>query len=146
MRRVRMHSDARERVLKADRGIYQAAGGSSLSTIVIHIPPAFLVGVFGAFFAALSLSMATSLVISFFVAWLVIPLVAARWLRKHDVDPEDAGQIARKAFAIYEAMLRPVLKFPAGAGGWSFRFCFMDIMNINGLGPDLCRPLMKADL
>jgi multidrug efflux pump subunit AcrB len=38
--------------------------GSSLSTIVIHIPPAFLVGVFGAFFAALSLSMATSLALS----------------------------------------------------------------------------------
>ena len=90
-----MHSDARERVMGATEEFTKPLAGSSLSTIVIHIPPAFLVGVFGAFFGALSLSMASSLVISFFVAWLAIPLVAARWLRKHDVDPEDAGLIAR---------------------------------------------------
>ncbi len=67
--------------------------GSSLSTIVIHIPPAFLVGVFGAFFAALSLSMATSLIISFFVAWLVIPVLAGRLLRgtRH----REPGRVAR---------------------------------------------------
>ena len=61
--------------------------GSSLSTIVIHIPPAFMVGVAGAFFAALSLSMASSLVISFLVAWLAIPVLAAALARGR----KDAG-------------------------------------------------------
>ena len=71
----------RDQVQAASDEFTRPLAGSSLSTIVIHIPPAFLVGVFGAFFAALSLSMATSLVISFLVAWLVIPVLAARFLK-----------------------------------------------------------------
>jgi len=105
-------ADARQRVLAATTEFTRPLAGSSLSTIVIHIPPAFLVGVFGAFFAALSLSMASSLIISFFVAWLAIPIIAARWLRRHDLDPESQGAIARGAFAVYEAVMRPVLNFP----------------------------------
>ncbi len=70
--------------------------GSSLSTIVIHIPPAFLVGVFGAFFAALSLSMATSLIISFFVAWLAIPVLAGRAAQGHAPPRAGAGRPGRR--------------------------------------------------
>ena len=73
--------DPRTRVLDATNEFTKPLMGSSLSTIVIHIPPVFLVGVFGAFFASLSLSMATSLIVSFFIAWLVIPLLASRMVR-----------------------------------------------------------------
>ena len=71
---------AKGTVLDAADEFTRPLAGSSLSTIVIHIPPAFMVGVIGAFFASLSLSMASSLVISFFVAWLVIPILASRVL------------------------------------------------------------------
>ena len=50
--------------------------GSSASTIVIFLPLAFLTGVTGAFFKALSLTMASALVISYLVAWLAVPLLA----------------------------------------------------------------------
>lgn len=56
--------------------------GSSLSTIVIFAPLAFLSGVTGAFFKALSLTMAAALVISFLVAWLAVPLMAGWLLRR----------------------------------------------------------------
>ena len=84
--------------------------GSSLSTIVIHIPPAFLVGVSGAFFAALSLSMATSLIVSFAVAWLVIPLLASRLLKgaRH----REAGPFAKAVDRGYAGLLRGVLRVP----------------------------------
>ncbi|MFO0829590.1 MAG: efflux RND transporter permease subunit [Phycisphaerales bacterium] len=52
--------------------------GASAATIIIHIPPAFLSGVIGEFFKALSLTMAISLVVSFMVAWLVVPVLAER--------------------------------------------------------------------
>ena len=84
--------------------------GSSLSTIVIHIPPAFLVGVFGAFFAALSLSMAASLVISFAVAWIVVPVLAARVLR--GAKPRGPGRIARTIAGAYEQLMSRVLRWP----------------------------------
>ena len=84
--------------------------GSSLSTIVIHIPPAFLVGVFGAFFAALSLSMATSLIISFGVAWLVIPVLAGQLLKgtRH----REPGRVARATDRGYAKLMRPMLRWP----------------------------------
>ncbi len=84
--------------------------GSSLSTIIIHIPPAFLAGVFGAFFAALSLSMATSLVVSFLVAWLVIPVAASGLLggAKH----KEPGALARKTDRSYSMLMRWILRRP----------------------------------
>ena len=72
--------EAPARVLDAANEFTRPLAGSSLSTIIIHIPPAFMIGVAGAFFASLSLAMASSLVISFFVAWLAIPIIASRWL------------------------------------------------------------------
>ncbi|MDB5327606.1 MAG: hypothetical protein JWM57_3175, partial [Phycisphaerales bacterium] len=85
--------------------------GSSLSTIIIHLPPAFLVGVFGAFFAALSLSMAASLIVSFFVAWLVIPILAARLLRGVKAQPE-SGRIAWATGRLYDGVLGVALRVP----------------------------------
>jgi CzcA family heavy metal efflux pump len=103
---------ARNRVLDATDEFTKPLSGSSLSTIIIHIPPAFLVGVFGAFFAALSLSMAVSLVVSFLVAWLVIPVLAARWLRAKDVHQEDPGMIARATYTSYRWVMSRMLPNP----------------------------------
>ena len=44
-----MHADAKQRILGATEEFTKPLSGSSLSTIVIQIPPVFLVGVFGAF-------------------------------------------------------------------------------------------------
>lgn len=54
--------------------IFSALVNSSLSTIVILLPFVMLTGVVGAFFKPLALTMALSLVISFFVALLVVPV------------------------------------------------------------------------
>ncbi len=70
--------------------------GSSLSTIVIFAPLAFLSGVTGAFFSALSLTMASGLVISFFIAWLIVPVLASRLLSEKDAGIDRDGFIARR--------------------------------------------------
>ncbi len=111
IRRIHRHeSEISDRVVSATSEFTKPLAGSSLSTIVIHIPPAFLVGVFGAFFAALSLSMAASLIISFFVAWLVIPVLAARLLkgRKH----REPGRFANAVDRSYAALMRLILPVP----------------------------------
>ncbi|HTL27826.1 MAG TPA: efflux RND transporter permease subunit, partial [Tepidisphaeraceae bacterium] len=83
VRRLHARKDASvtENVRSAADEFSKPLAGSSLSTIIIHIPPAFLIGVTGAFFAALSLSMASSLIISFLIAWLLLPVLAAKFLR-----------------------------------------------------------------
>jgi CzcA family heavy metal efflux pump len=69
-------------------GVAQAAAAeflrpltaSSAATIVIFIPLAFLTGVTGAFFKALSITMAAALALSYLVAWWLVPVLAERAL------------------------------------------------------------------
>ncbi|HEX13732.1 MAG TPA: efflux RND transporter permease subunit [Desulfurella acetivorans] len=56
--------------------------GSSLSTTVIFIPFAFLSGVTGAFFKTLSITMAMSLIISFLVTVILVPIIARKLLNR----------------------------------------------------------------
>ncbi|MHB1951666.1 MAG: efflux RND transporter permease subunit, partial [Acidiferrobacteraceae bacterium] len=68
MRRLRERDSAfphHERVMMAAHQFARPLAGSSASTVIIFTPLAFLSGVTGAFFKALSVTMAGSLVISF---------------------------------------------------------------------------------
>ena len=72
-------------VLVAAREFFSPLLGSSLATIIIFLPLAFLSGVTGAFFKFLALTMASALVISFGITVFAVPLLArgiinfARW-------------------------------------------------------------------
>lgn len=63
--------------------------GSTLSTVVIFVPFAFLSGVVGAFFRPLALTMAVALVASFFLAAVLVPIAEERFHRR--------GPASRKA-------------------------------------------------
>lgn len=62
-------------VNKAIHYLFSAMVASSLSTIVIFIPFMLMSGVAGAYFKVLALSMIITLVCSFFVTWLGLPVV-----------------------------------------------------------------------
>lgn len=76
-------------VLTAAREFLQPLFGSSLATLIVFVPLAFLSGITGAFFKFLSVTMASALVISYVLTSLAVPLLArgvidfARW---HDPD------------------------------------------------------------
>jgi CzcA family heavy metal efflux pump len=118
IRRVRSRSAARDDLPASERVIHAAdqfarpLTGSSASTIVIHIPPAFLVGVAGAFFAALSLTMAAALCISFAIAWLVIPALATRLLKEKDTHQREGGPVTDAINRGYSALMRRLLPLP----------------------------------
>jgi CzcA family heavy metal efflux pump len=84
-----------ERVNSAAAEFTTPLAGSSASTIVIFLPLAFLSGITGAFFKALSLTMAVGLGVSFLVAWLAVPLLAIHLLRQKDAEQEEAGALTR---------------------------------------------------
>ena len=100
------------RVRGAVQEFTRPLSGSSASTIIIFAPLAFLSGVTGAFFKALSLTMAASLTISFLVAWLAVPILADHLLSKKDAEVEENGPITRLFHRSYEWLMRPILKFP----------------------------------
>src|SRR5207237_4005825 len=81
VRRVRGSAEGDSPVLRAASEFTNPLASSSAATIIIFTPLAFLSGVTGAFFKALSLTMAAGLIISFFVAWLAVPILCASLLR-----------------------------------------------------------------
>jgi len=87
--------------------------GSSAATIIIFAPLAFLTGVTGAFFKALSLTMASSLVISFLLAWLAVPLLAEHLLRPSDAQKKDGGRLFRSIQQGYRRIMPRILRRPA---------------------------------
>ncbi|MEN6632910.1 MAG: efflux RND transporter permease subunit, partial [Candidatus Polarisedimenticolia bacterium] len=113
MRRLRRGEGAYEgRVLRAAAEFTRPLAGSSASTIVIFVPLAFLSGVAGAFFKALALTMASGLVVSFFVSWIAVPLLAVRFLRQKDTADLDEGPTTRRFHGAYERIMARVLRRP----------------------------------
>ncbi len=102
-------------VMRAAMEYFQPLAGSSASTVVIFIPLAFLSGITGAFFKALALTMAASLVISFFVSWLAVPLLADRLLSARDIERErsrEHGRVLGAFQRVYARLLRALLRRP----------------------------------
>jgi CzcA family heavy metal efflux pump len=85
--------------------------GSSAATIVIFAPLAFLTGVTGAFFKALSITMAVALTLSFLIAWWLVPvLVQSLAGRSHAKALNPQGPIlSRYRRGLEGAVARPVL-------------------------------------
>ena len=71
------------RIGEAAAEFLRPLAGSSAATVVIFVPLAFLTGVTGAFFRALSITMAVSLAISFLVAWWLAPALIEAAVREH---------------------------------------------------------------
>jgi len=100
-------------VLRAAREMARPLTASSAATIIIFAPLAYLTGVTGAFFKALSLTMASILLLSYVVAYLAVPLLANAVLRERDARMEDAGPRTLRWLAGYERLLRALLRRPA---------------------------------
>ncbi len=103
-----LHERLKRAVLEFSRPLV----GSSASTIIIFLPLAFLSGVTGAFFKALSFTMASALVISFFVAWLAVPLLAEHLLRDRDAEQPEGGAFKHAVDRTYRSVLDRTLSRP----------------------------------
>ena len=104
--------DHHGRVLDAAREFLRPLTGSSASTVIIFIPLAFLDGVTGAFFKALSLTMAAGLVISFMVTWLAVPILADHLLNDRDAKQKEGGRLTEWMHAKYDWIMRRILAWP----------------------------------
>ncbi len=82
-------------VQESIKGLFPAMIGSSLATIVIHFPFRLMSGLAGSFFKELSDTMQITMITSFLVTWLLLPvfhlIVGYRAsLKPHHHDPESA--------------------------------------------------------
>lgn len=101
-----------ERIHLASHEFTKPLVGSSASTIIIFAPLAFLTGVSGSFFKALSITMASALCISFIVAWLAVPLLASHTLSQKDTEQDENGPVTRWFHQHYQRLLQALLPKP----------------------------------
>ncbi|MEO6146977.1 MAG: efflux RND transporter permease subunit [Sulfuriferula sp.] len=100
------------RVMSAAMEFMRPLAGSSASTIIIFLPLAFLTGVTGAFFKALSLTMASALIISFLVTSLAVPLLADHFLTEKDANQKEGGRMTEWMHRRYSTLMQRVLARP----------------------------------
>jgi CzcA family heavy metal efflux pump len=110
LQEAKVHTDGQ--VMQAAHEFTPPLAGSSASTLVIFLPLAFLSGVTGAFFKALSITMAAGLLISFFITWLAVPLLADRLLSEKDAGHEKTGRFGTWLNDGYATLLRQLLRRP----------------------------------
>jgi len=114
MRRLRAgEGDYEGRVMAAAREFTQPLAGSSFATIIIFLPLAFLSGVTGAFFKALSLTMAVALIISFLITLLAVPILADHILGRKEARKKEEGALTERTHRLYAWVMQRVLKRPA---------------------------------
>ncbi|WP_027485583.1 efflux RND transporter permease subunit [Rhodanobacter sp. OR87] len=115
MRRLRPdegEGEVHERIAAAAWEFTRPLTGSSAATVVIFLPLAFLSGVTGAFFKALSLTMASALVISYLLTWIAVPLLAERFLDERHRAEHPPGRFTRRMMQGYQDILQRWLRRP----------------------------------
>jgi len=119
------------------KGLMPAIMGSTASTIVIHIPLAFLGGVTGAFFASLSITMVFAMLISFLFSITLAPLLAMMFVRESDIEYELKRHNQPSQFAAwYERTLRQLLKYRIAIIPVAFIIIMMTYILYNHIGND----------
>lgn len=101
-----------QRIISVALEFFRPLVGSSAATTIIFIPLAFLSGVTGTFFKALSFTMASALVLSFLMTWLVVPLLADYWLNAEDAHQEEGGKWTEKIHQGYIQCMQSLLNRP----------------------------------
>lgn len=95
---------------RASREISGAVIGSTLTSILVFVPLAFVRGVIGQFFQSLSLALAIALLVSMVVSLTIIPVLAARFLAGYQMPP--SGRVYNRLADAYERLLTLALCFP----------------------------------
>ncbi|RYE05193.1 MAG: efflux RND transporter permease subunit, partial [Rickettsiaceae bacterium] len=118
------HSNVRV-VQVAIRSLFPAMVASSLSTIVIHFPFRLMSGLAGSFFKELSDTMQITMVCSFLVTWLLLPVLhlligyrAGKNAHAHNAAQEQADKLSWLTGLFARPLLALVLLVGLGVGAW----------------------------
>jgi multidrug efflux pump subunit AcrB len=94
----------------ASKEITGAVVGSTLTTVLVFLPLAFMVGVYGQFFASLSWALSIAVLVSMVISLSLIPVFAAKFLAGRPMPPP--GPIYRALAWLYELVLGLALRLP----------------------------------
>ena len=87
-RRIEGGASSEDAAREGTRELAAAVIGTTVTTVIVFLPLAFLSGVVGKFFSALATTLSAAVVISLLVALLVVPIAAARIIRARPSRPD----------------------------------------------------------
>ena len=116
---------------RASSEITGAVVGSTLTTVLVFLPLAFVVGVYGQFFAALSWSLSIAVLVSMVISLTLVPVVAAKFLAGRPMPAP--GRIYRFFERIYERGLNVALRFPWAALALSLLAVLVGVFLVIGI-------------
>ena len=110
-------------VQKAIHYLLPAMVGSSLSTIVIFIPFELMSGVAGEYFKVMTNTMIITLVCSFFVTWICLPVIYLLLTRQRNIKakPEQSHEVKKQkwvSFFIYRPYISFIILALLGVSIW----------------------------
>ena len=123
-------------------GLFPAMVASSLATIVIHFPFRLMSGLAGSFFRELSDTMQLTLIASFLVAWLLLPVLHLAIGYKEKLHPRnsDVGEFAERSVRRVHG-LTWLYRKPAIAAGFTLLLAgagwYASTRLVSGFLPDL---------
>ncbi|SFJ68554.1 AcrB/AcrD/AcrF family protein [Paenibacillus sp. UNC496MF] len=97
--------DGKELAFRATREVIGAVGSSTIATVVVFLPLAFVTGIIGEFFRPFAVAVVISILCSLFVAMMLIPVLGAKFFRS--IKPHKEGG---RFSSGYERLIRGALK------------------------------------
>ena len=140
-------TEHRPSLLAAAREMARPLVGSTMATIVVFVPLAFITGVTGGFFKALAVTMVAALTVSLLYARYVLPIVSDRWLTERDAAAAEKGdkvtaalnrgyaRAATRAFArpgLVALAIAALLAIGGGVAWQHLQSGFMPVMDEGG--------------
>ncbi|MFD2328872.1 efflux RND transporter permease subunit [Cohnella sp. GCM10020058] len=96
----------KELAYKATKEVIGAVGSSTIATVVVFAPLAFVSGIIGEFFRPFSIAVVVSILSSLLVAVMLIPVLGAKFFKNVKPHKEGKGALARR----YEKLIQGALK------------------------------------
>ncbi|MEP6946494.1 MAG: efflux RND transporter permease subunit, partial [Acidobacteriota bacterium] len=78
--------------VEGTREIGLAVLATTLSLLAVFIPVGFMTGIVGRFMSSFGLTSAAAIAVSLIVSFTLTPMLAARWIKPHVKEVEDAGR------------------------------------------------------
>jgi hydrophobic/amphiphilic exporter-1 (mainly G- bacteria), HAE1 family len=106
------HLTPAEAAVSGTKEVGLAVMATSMSLIVVFLPVAFMAGIVGRFMYSFGVTMAFAIAVSLLVSFTLTPMMAARYLRREDLNEE--GTRSKGLYSVIERGYMAML-------GWSMR-------------------------
>ena len=115
--------DPFQAAIEGTREIGLAVLATTLSLLAVFIPVGFMTGIVGRFMSSFGLTAAAAIAVSLIVSFTLTPMLAARWIKRNDHNPE-GNDVKPEQHSTGEVTMVEEVGQPSGhdsKAGWFYR-------------------------